>query len=329
MVRGGNPALASRLRRAACGLILSVALLACAGGPVEVPPRETSPDTAEDVLTMPDGETLALSEWPASDGAARAVILAVHGFGDYGPSTYGDAAAYWRDRGITVYAYDQRGFGRNPSRGAWAGPDLMIEDLAAVADHIAALHPDTPLFVVGHSMGAGVTMAAAGEGRLPKAAGIVLAAPAIYGGDHLGLPYRSAAWLMAKTFPDERWSGDGLIEIIASDNTEMLRALGRDPHYLHRASAREIMGLVRIMDRAEAGATAVKTPVLMLHGKKDQLIPGKTVGKIFERLPGDNRFVRYKKGWHMLFRDLQAEKVWRDVADWVLDRSPKPAAAAG
>ena len=35
------------------------------------------------------------------------------------------------------------------------------------------------------------------------------------------------------------------------------------------------------------------------------------------RLSGDVTYRRYPKGWHMLFRDLQAETVWRDVAAWI------------
>jgi len=37
---------------------------------------------------------------------------------------------------------------------------------------------------------------------------------------------------------------------------------------------------------------------------------------VFARLTGPRRVIEYQEGWHLLFRDLQAERVWRDVADW-------------
>jgi len=39
------------------------------------------------------------------------------------------------------------------------------------------------------------------------------------------------------------------------------------------------------------------------------------------RLSGDVTFRRYPEGWHLLFRDLQARAVWRDVADWIARRT--------
>ena len=84
-------------------------------------------------------------------------------------------------------------------------------------------------------------------------------------------------------------------------------------------SAREIFGLVRVTDRAEAAAPRVKLPALMLLGGKDQIVPNSTVRRVFAPLNGPRKVIDYPDGWHLLFRDLQAERVWQDVADWVLD----------
>ena len=119
--------------RAARRLIPLLALLvaACtAGGPLPAPPGDASGLTVEGA----DGQKLALSEWQADN--PEAVILAVHGYGDYGPSTFRDAAKSWAGQGITTYAYDQRGFGRNPSRGYWPGAEALVADLRAVARQI-------------------------------------------------------------------------------------------------------------------------------------------------------------------------------------------------
>ena len=67
-------------------LLGALALAGCAvGGPLDAPPgAEPTPH-----LMAADGAALALSEWPAEQ--PRAVILAVHGYGDYGPSTFAPA----------------------------------------------------------------------------------------------------------------------------------------------------------------------------------------------------------------------------------------------
>lgn len=296
-------------------LLASIAVLAgCAvGGPLVAP---SGPAPAPS-LAAANGTALALSEWTSP--VPRAVILGVHGYGDYAPSTFDAAAEYWAERGIITYAYDQHGFGRNPSFGRWQGAEALVSDLRSAAHQIRQRHPCLPLVVVGHSMGGGVTLAAAGQGL--DADALVLAAPAIWGGDEMNPIYRLAAWSVAAVVPERRFTGKGVVNIQASDNIELLIALGRDPYYLRPPSAREIYGLVRVADLAAEAADDVGLPALLLLGEKDQIVPNKRVRRVFERLDGPREVIEYPEGWHLLFRDLQAGRVWRDVADWTLAQS--------
>lgn len=307
--------MAARARRCvALALVLALTACAAAGGTFTPAP----PASVEAWVEVEQGhERLALSHWPA-EGEPRAVILGIHGFGDYGPSTFALAAADWTARGIETYAYDQRGFGRNESRGEWPGEDALIEDAAEVAEDIAARHPGLPMILVGHSMGGGVALAAAAEGRAPSADGLVLLAPAIWGGAAFNPFYRLSAYMAETALPNVRWSGRGLVELQASDNVEMLRALGADPYYLPYPSSREIMGLVRVMDRAEAAAPGLDLPSLLLYGAKDELLPKGPVFEVYGRTGGRTSSKIYPEGWHMLLRDLQAKTVWRDVGDFAL-----------
>lgn len=305
----------------AAGWLSALALSACAAGgplpqPAGMPPEAT--------IAGADGSPLALSVWEAE--TPRAAILALHGFGDHGESTFKGPAAWWAEQGITTWAYDQRGFGRNASRGQWPGADALIADARAAVAGMRRAFPCMPLILLGHSMGGGVALAAA-EGSAADA--LVLAAPAIWGGDHLNPLHRLLAWSVAAVAPDRRFSGRGVVRIQASDNIEALLALGRDPLYLSPPSAREILGLVRITDRAEAAASGTTLPALLLLGRKDQIVPFETVREIFARLPGPRREILYDEGWHLLFRDLQAARVWQDAADFALAQPPHcPAQAA-
>ena len=46
--------------------------------------------------------------------------------------------------------------------------------------------------------------------------------------------------------------------------------------------------------------------------------PNRRVRRVYDRMAGPRNVIEYPQGWHLLFRDLQAEHVWRDVADWAL-----------
>jgi alpha-beta hydrolase superfamily lysophospholipase len=307
--------------------VAALTLAGCSvGGPL-VAPSGALPAFDGPHLVAAAGTRLAASEWRAD--APRAIILAVHGYGDYGSSTFSMAAGFWATRGITTYAYDQRGFGRNPSFGHWPGAPALVADLRVVAAELRARHPGLPLIVAGHSMGGGVVLAAAAQGL--EADGLVLAAPAIWGGNTMNPLHRLAAWSVAALAPERRFTGQGVVHIQASDNIEVLRALGRDPHYLHPPSAREILGLVRVADLGAAAAARVSQRALLLLGARDQIVPNQTVRNVFTRLTGQHRVIEYPDGWHLLFRDLQAQRVWRDVADWTLSieaTAADPACAA-
>jgi alpha-beta hydrolase superfamily lysophospholipase len=267
-----------------------------------------------------DGAPLALTVWPAA-GPARAVLLAVHGYGDHGARAFGDAAEVWAAAGVAVYAYDQRGFGRNPSRLAWPGEEALIADFAAVAAQIAERHPGLPLVALGHSMGGGVTLAALGEGRAPEVDGAVLMAAAVAGGAQVSALVRAGIWTLGALAPDSRFRGGGVASFRPTDDDDRLRALSSDPLHIPNPSGREILGLLRVMDRAAAAAPAVRQPVLVLHGARDELIAPGAVLAVADDIPGPVERIVYPDGWHLMLDDRQRDRVRDDILAWVLART--------
>ncbi len=289
---------------------LSTGLVTASHGPADPAPARIE----HSIGTGPN--SIAMTEWPAK-GNQKAVILAVHGYGDHGTSTFAEAAKDWAQRGITTYAYDQRGFGRNPGNGNWPGHDALISDLGDISHLIRTRHPDLPFTIIGHSMGGGVVTAALGENQA-IADRAVLLAPALWGGANLNFFYRAAAHTAHLLTPDKRWTGEGVVRIQASDNIEMLRRLGRDPLYVRNPSSREFVGLIRLMDRAVRAAPSLKTPVLTLYGAKDEVLPETPILAAYEQFSGPKQYKKIETGWHMLLRDLEGARVRNMVADFVL-----------
>ena len=68
--------------------------------------------------------------------------------------------------------------------------------------------------------------------------------------------------------------------------------------------------------------------MLYLHGAKDQVIPPKAAFHAAAKLKPTDRSAYYAEGWHLLERDLQAQKVWADVEAFILDpEAPLPSGA--
>jgi acylglycerol lipase len=310
-------------------LLVAAALAACAPRLAPMGPVTGQPGLLPDRLVMADGAALPLKTWlPA--GAPKAVVIGLHGFNDYS-NAFAMPAEAWRQDGIATYAYDQRGFGAAPERGMWPGTETLVADLDTAARLIAARHPDTPLYVVGESMGGAVIMAAVAEGRLRNSAGVVLSAPAVRGRETINVFGRVGLWVSAHTVPWLAGAPPRNLGFMPSDNVEMLRALGRDPLIIKETRVDAFYGLINLMDDALTASSQFDRETLILLGKHDNLIPSGPTGLMLSRMPPangrDRRVALYRDGYHMLFRDLQAPVVHRDVAHWILTRQEDPLAA--
>lgn len=99
-----------------CGFFLG----ACAPT-LKIPgPHTTAPRLDEKNFITADGVTLPVRIWKPTFTRPRAVLVALHGFNDYG-KFFDTPGSYLANEGIVSYAYDQRGFGGAPHRGFWAG----------------------------------------------------------------------------------------------------------------------------------------------------------------------------------------------------------------
>jgi len=283
-----------------------------------------------------DGLELPLRAWLPYGGPPRAILLTLHGFNDY-TNAFDPLGSALAPRGVAVYAYDQRGFGAGENLGIWAGSRTMAADLRAAAARLREDHPGVPLYVLGESMGGAVVLAA--EAAEPLGAdGLILSAPAVWARETQPWYQRAALWLALNTVPWYRPSPRGL-DIQASDNIEMLRALGQDPLVLSSARVDTIAGLVDLMDIALQAAPKIHTRTLLLYGERDEIIPAGPIERLWQNMPEDagHRFIRYPEGWHLLTRDLQGPRVIDDIEAWIVDpdaplpstEQPLPAVARG
>jgi len=270
-----------------------------------------------------DGARLPMRAWLPAKGPVKAVVLALHGFNDYSNAFEGPGTT-WEDSGIASYAYDQRGFGEAPERGRWAGAWRMAQDLAEASRLLKARYPDKPLYIVGESMGAavaitGITGTAGAE--KPTADGYILLAPAVWGRADMNVFERAALWMTYRLAPGWKLSGSSL-RILASDNIEMLRALGRDPLVIKETRVDTIHGLVDLMGLAFQSGLKFDERALLLYGAHDEVIPEKPVRQFMASLPAAGmerrRIAFYPNGYHMLARDLEAPLVIADMLSWML-----------
>jgi acylglycerol lipase len=322
--------IASMTRSFRClALTAGLALAACT--PMVKPPglSQTEPQLHKAHFVAADGAVLPVRAWLPEHGDPSAVIVALHGFNDYG-NAFARPGEYLRDRGIALYAYDQRGFGLAPGRGLWSGTGAYVADLAAFTGAVRKRHPGVPVYILGESMGGAVAIVAMTSDPPPPADGVILSAPAVWGRQTMPWYQRALLAVCVNTVPWLELTGKGL-NILPSDNIEMLRGLGRDPLVIKGTRVDAVYGLVNLMDEALERVAALKDRnVLLLYGERDEIIPKPPVYRMIEKLPkaAETRVAFYEQGYHMLLRDLGAAKPLGDIAAWVENRGqPLPSGA--
>ena len=307
---------------------LTLILVGCT--PMAYPPgaKTNEPYFNQHFYKTEDGAVLPLKQWlPGSE--PKAVIIALHGFNDY--SNFFDRPAnYLSEQGIASFAYDQRGFGGSPKRGSWPGITAYHNDLLSFVQLVRHRFPQQPIFLLGESMGGAIVITAMRQ-TIPEVAGIILVAPALWARQTMPWYQTSLLWTLAHTVPRLTLTGRS-VGVQASDNIDMLRELGRDPLVIKATRVEAIYGLTDLMDAAFNSATELNAKTLLMYGEKDEIIPKKATHAFLQRflsVPGETKTVAfYQHGYHMLLRDMQADKIWQDIVAWInFESAPLPSGA--
>jgi acylglycerol lipase len=271
------------------------------------------------MLLMSDSVILPYRSWlPESrkyKKNPRAIIVGLHGFNDYSNSFDG-VGTYFSKNNMAVFAYDQRGFGKTQPLGIWGNEANFINDLRHFILQLSVIYPRSPVYILGESMGGAVAIASTADPAFPPVNGVILVAPAVWGSETMNPIFRGTLWLAAHTFPFRELTGSDL-KIIASNNYPMLWKMSRDPLVQKKSRVDAVYGMVQLMDSAYEKIPDIKTPVLLMYGAKDQVIPSFAVMNALTRFHVPVTYAYYPQGYHMLLRDLQGEEVMADMLHWM------------
>lgn len=118
-------------------------------------------NTIKSFISAFDEHQIAVYHWPQQK--PKQVVHILHGMSEYA-GRYEPLALYLNSQNIAVIAHDHRGHGESTSdenRGHFADNDgwrKVLNDVATVQEHIIKQYPETPVHLLGHSMGSFVAL---------------------------------------------------------------------------------------------------------------------------------------------------------------------------
>ncbi|KAI3536546.1 hydrolase [Colletotrichum abscissum] len=287
-----------------------------------------------------DGHKLHSTTW-TPEGPIKAKLVFVHGFSDH-VGRYDELFPNLAGRGIQVFSWDQRGWGRSAAsksdRGLTGPTSRVLADVAAfIKSKIPSPPTDAPLFVMGHSMGGGQVLALASDPQyhdlVGQVRGWLLESPfiAFTPGEEPSFLKVFFGKLASKVLPKQQLVNEIPAEHLTRDKAAQQSI--RDDDLMHNTGTLEgLAGMLERTDQLAQNKLTLSGNVKSLwlgHGTEDKTTCFNASKKWFgaQTTIEDGHHKPYEGAYHQLHADLCKDEFFKDVGDWILERAGEPAAA--
>ena len=267
------------------------------------------------------GLSIFYRQWLPDTGQTRGIVLILHGLGEHS-GRYRHVAEALTSAGFTCYGIDHRGHGKSGGTRVYLpDPQLAVDDLGKLYRIAYAAFADQPVFAFGHSMGSliGLGFALRYRGRLH---GLVTS------GTPLHAELARPAWLIdlclraAPYLPRLRLSPPGAPSVLTAD-AEMLREWKADP-MVDRGMWRvgTSAALIQLCREIRQEAQSIETPLLIMHGSADQLVPAAGSEFLARAVRSDDVTLKLYTGLrHELVNEVRRDEIINEIRDWLVQRA--------
>jgi len=272
------------------------------------------------VASLPgEAGSLAVYDWVLPAHQPLGTVLLVHGLGEHA-GRYGEVAAHLHQWGFAVRAYDQQGHGQSEGpRGDMLRAGSLQADLCRVIDDTRQHPPlkDTPLILLGHSLG-GLVVARTLAEQLRPVDAAVLSSPAL--GAFPNLFQKLLLATVPRILPHLRVD-NGLKADFVSRDPDVVKAYKADALVHRRISA----GLAAwILDNGEKtlhDAAQWQVPTLLLYAGQDKLVNAQASTDFAQAAPASLVQAQcFDAMYHEIFNDLYRAQVFTALKRWLLAR---------
>ncbi len=239
--------------------------------------------------------------WGTRLSSPKAIILCIHGLGLH-KATYDEFGQAMAKEKVEVHAIDIRGFGE------WylGGKDKLdfpqaFADIKDVLLKLREKRPNTPIYLLGESMGGAIALQAAA--RYPELVqGLISSVPSGDRWSGLGDDLKIGGHVLFGGF-NKRFNVGQHVVTHATDKPDLQARWDGDPACRAQFSPAELLLFQKFMNQNNEAAGAIKTlPVLIIQGAQDKLVrPGGT-WNVWEHLSTtDKQVVVSTTAEHLIF----------------------------
>lgn len=252
----------------------------------------------------------------ASECVAGAIL--VHGLGAHS-GWFEALGRRLRIRRIYSIAYDQVGFGKRRDEEFYSY-NQWLTDLQTAFSYARSTIGDKPLYIMGNSMGAVVSLRAVGD-RLVDPTGLVMFSPGFDGHPQaFTLAFRIKALWQAFTAPETEVILPYAPELVTRD-PGVRKWILSDPERRFTVPAGMLLELLKITSDLSKRARQVTCPVMMYTAGIERIVNPRASEKMFAQLKCAKEKHVYQEAWHDLMFDPVIEEMSDNLARWISQTS--------
>lgn len=272
--------------------------------------------TENGTFTAQDGTSIYWKAW-LPEGTPKAVVHLIHGYAEH-IERYGNVVNELVPAGYAVFGNDHRGHGKSQGRrGHVKNFQEFIDDERQFSlEFIKAQFPNTPYFVLGHSMGSLIALNYA-EQNPDALKALVLSGTGSQPGTDIPKLLLALTKVLSKILPAIHVKSPLPPEFISRD-TGVVKAYVDDPLVYNVITPRLAHEMNRYVVIGAQNAFKIKMPVLIQLGSQDTAFSGQK--ELFEMIGAtDKTFKLYEGLRHEVYNELPADraKVLADLRAWL------------
>ena len=246
----------------------------------------------------------------------KAILMVAHGLAEHS-GRYMNLVNHFVPLGYGVYGIDHIGHGKSEGKRVYVEQfQDFTKTLKIYFDSIREKQPETPIFLIGHSMG-GLIGAAYLLEHQDDLSGAVLSGPAIKIPENISQIAIRAGKIFSVLMP-KLGVAPLVIEGISRDPA-VVEAYINDPLvYTGKITARLAAELLKTMHHVTEHAAKIQLPIMIAQGSEDSLVDPVGAQLLYDLVGSGDKVIKLYDGfYHEIFNEPEHAQVLKDVQLWI------------
>lgn len=268
----------------------------------------------EGSMKLDTGIEVFYREWIPE--TSKGLVIGIHGFVEHS-GRYSEFGEFLEKNGYSLSMYDLRGHGKTAGHDDFGSVDRFnryFSDTESFATNIMKEHNVDSAFIIGHSMGGLIALYVLARAKIPLKGGVT-SGPALLLASNVG---QKIGLILINTFSPKKRLKLPLNPEFLSHDPNVGKSYMEDPLVCKNPSVELVYQMYQASKSSWELLPTIRTPLLMLHGADDKIVPPKATLEGFDSIPSKDKNKKLYPGfYHEILQETGKYTVYSDILNWI------------